>query len=217
MRCAAVRAGTLLTTALITAAVADMGTEFAENCGWLGGSLRDAQQQAVAPALLIGLAVGAALAAYVAFARIAPHDPLLRAMSGRRVRTMDLAAALAGSALCAIAMEGYETRFGGLSPFDPRSVLCSHAPALLAAFLLVAPLARGLVGAALRLAGHVGERAGSAIVQFLHRLSRARACPQAAQLCALTLHVPRLQPATAPGARGLRAPPRTALRSYFVT
>jgi hypothetical protein len=213
MRCAVVRAWTALTTALITAAVADAGTEFAENLGWLGGSVRDAQHQAVVPTLLIGLAIGAALAAFVAFARIAPRDPVLRCMSGWRARMTDLAIALAGSALFTIAMEGYETRFGGVSPFDPRSVVCSHAPALLLAFVFVAVIARGIVSGTLRLATRASELATSVLVEFLHKICGARVAQSAVHTSAFTLHVLHLPPAIADGACGLRAPPRSILSS----
>lgn len=209
MRCAIVRAWTSLATALLTAAVADAGTEFAENLGWLGGSVRDVQHEAVAPTLLFGLAAGAALAAFAAFARIAPHDPLLRCMSGWRARTADLTIALAGSALCTIAMEGYETRFGGLSPFDPRSVVLSHALPLLVAFVFVAAIARVSIRAALRVASHAGELAASVLVEFLHKISRAQVAPGAVHTSAFTLHVLHLPPAIADGACGRRAPPRS--------
>lgn len=216
MRSVVVRAGVSLTTALITAALADVGTEFAENLGWLGGSVRDAQQEAVVPTLLIGLAIGAALAGFVVFARIGPQDPLLRSMRGLWARTTDLAIALAGSALFTIVMEGYETRFGGVSPFDPRSVVCSHALALLVAFVLVAAVARGLVSAALRLAGHAGALATSAVVQFIHRIVRARTVLGAAHISAFTLHVVHLPPAIAEGACGFRAPPHSILSAYHI-
>jgi hypothetical protein len=217
MRCVVVRAGAWLTTALIAAALADAGTEFAENLGWLGGSLRDAQHEAVAPTLLIGLAIGAALAAFVAFARLAPHDPLLRSMRGFRELTADLAIALAGSALWTIAMEGYETRFGGVSPFDPRSVVCSHAPALLVAFVLVAPVVWGVVRNLLCLARRAGECATGAIVQFLRKISHASVPPGTVHTSAFALHVVHLLPAIADGVYGLRAPPHSTLSGYFVT
>jgi hypothetical protein len=216
MRCAIVRAWTSLATALLTAAVADAGTEFAENLGWLGGSVRDAQHEAIVPALILGLAAGAALAAFVAFARIAPQDPLLRCMSGWRARTADLAIALGGSALCTIAMEGYETRFGGLSPFDPRSVVLSHAIPLLVAFVFVAAIVRVSIRAALRLASRAGELAASVLVEFLHKISRAQVAPGAVHTSAFTLRVLHLPPAIADGACGLRAPPRSIPSYAFI-
>jgi hypothetical protein len=217
MRSLVVRAGTSLTTALITAALADAGSEFAENLGWLGGSVRDVQHEAIAPTILIGLAIGAALAAFVAFARITSRDPVVRGMSGLNALTTDLAIALAGSALCTIAMEGYETRFGGLSPFDPRSVVCSHAPALLIAFVVVAPIVCGIVGKTLCVARDAGDRATSVIGQFLRKISRAAVPSGAIHTSAFTLHVVHLSPAIAGGVYGLRAPPRSTLCSYSVT
>src|ERR1700727_2350528 len=108
MSSAIVRAWAALATALLAAAAADAGTELAENLGWLGTSIRDAHQESVLPTLLVGLAIGVALAAFVGFARIAPRDPLLRCLDGWRARAIDLSIALAGSTLCTIAMEGYD-------------------------------------------------------------------------------------------------------------
>ncbi|MGA7356220.1 MAG: hypothetical protein WBW76_12400 [Candidatus Cybelea sp.] len=217
MRSLVVRAGTALTTALMTAAVADAVTEFAVNLGWLGGSVRDAQHEAIAPTFLIGLAIGTALAAFVAFARITPRDPLLRSMSGLHALVSDPAIALAGSALCTIAMEGYETRFGGLSPFDPRSVVCSHALALLVAFVVVAPIVWGIIGKALYVARNAGECATSAIGQFLQKIFQANVGPETAHTSAFTLHVVHLSPAIADGVYGLRAPPRSIYSGCSVT
>jgi hypothetical protein len=217
MRYAMVRAWTSLATALLTAAIADAGTEYAQNLGWLGGGLHDTQHEAVAPTLLLGLAIGAALAAFVAFARIAPYDPLLRRMNGLGARAMDLGCALAGSALCTIAMEGYETRFGGLSPFDPRSVVLSHALALLVAFVVVAAVLHRALRAALALASQAGELAAGALVEFLHKICRAAVAPGAVHTSAFTLHVLHLPPAIADGACGLRAPPRSNLPRYSIT
>lgn len=201
------RAGIALTTALITGAVADISTEFAENLGLLGGSVRDVTHQAVLPAFLIGLAVGVALATFVVFSRITAGDPLLHCMSGVRARIVDLTTALAGSALVTIVMEGYETRFGGLSPFDPGSVVCAHAPALLAAFLVVAPIARGAINAALRVASSMGECASNVVAQFLRRVLRARVPPGAVHTSTFTLRCLHLPPEIAGGACGRRAPP----------
>jgi hypothetical protein len=217
MRVAIVRLWTSVAVAVVTGAVADAGTEFAENLGWLGGSVRDAQHQAVMPTLLIGLAIGAALAAFVAFAGIAPRDPLFRYMSGWRAPAIDLAVALAGSELCAIAMEGYETRFGGLSPFDPRSVLCAHAPALLIAFVLIAAIARGITKVTLEAARRAGELATNAVVEFLHRAPRARVAAAIVHTSAYMLRVAHLPAAVDEGVLGFRAPPRSLLSGYFVT
>jgi hypothetical protein len=217
MRYAIVRAWTALATALLTAAVADAGTEFTANLGWLGGSVRDAQHEAIVPTFLLGLAAAAALGAFVAFARIAPRDPLLRRLGDWRARAIDLVCALAGSALCTIAMEGYETRFGGLSPFDPRSVVLSHALALLVAFVVVAVTVRGILSAALRFASRAGELAAGVLSEFLHKIAGVRVAPAAVHTSAFSLHVAHLPPAIADGACGLRAPPRSTLPDYAIT
>jgi len=209
MRYTLVCVWTSLATALLTAAIADATTEFAVNLGWLGGSLHDNQHEAVVPTLLFGVAVGAALLTYIVFARVTPRDPLLRRLGALRARASNLGCALAGSALCTVAMEGYETGFGGLSPFDPRSVILSHALALVIAFVLVAAIVNRVLRAALALASHAGELATGALVQFFHKLRRPQVAPGAVYSSAFTLHVLHLPPAIADGACGLRAPPRS--------
>ena len=168
-------------------------------------------------ALLVVLVVVGALAVYAAFARIAPRDQLFRCAGRLRARATDLAAALAGSALCTVAREGYETRFGGLSPFDPRSVVCSHALALLVAFVVVAPIVWAVISEALRFARHAGECATSVIAQFLRKISHASVVPGVAHTSAFTLRVVHLSPAIADGVYGLRAPPHSILFGYSVT
>lgn len=52
-------------------------------------------------------------------------------------------------------MEGYETHFGGLSPFDPRTILMHDAPATIVMYLAVFAAVRSFVGAFVRTAAHV--------------------------------------------------------------
>jgi len=212
MRYATVRAWTSLATALLTAAIADAGIEFAANLGWLGGSFRDDQHEAIAPTLLLGTVVAAALIAFIVFARVAPGDPLLRRLNTFRVRATDLACALLGSAVCTIAMEGYETRFGGLSPFDARSVILSHALALAITFVVVAAVIHYVLRRALALASQARELAAGVLGVFFHKLFRTRVARGATYTSSVfTLSVLHLPPAIADGACGLRAPPHSIL------
>jgi hypothetical protein len=217
VRSAIVRAWTAVATALLTAAVADGWTECAENLGWLGGSARDIQQQSVEPVFLLGIIVAGALAVFVAFAKIASQDPLLRCAHRLRARATDLALALAGSAVLTIAMEGYETRFGGLSPFDPRSVILSHTLPLLVAFVLVAVVVQRGLRCALHIAKQAGQLAASTLVEFLYKVTRPAVGQRAVHASVFALRVLHLPPAIADGACGLRAPPRATLHSCFAT
>jgi hypothetical protein len=203
--------------AILAAAAADAGTEFAENSGWLGGTLHDSQHEAILPALGLGAAVTVSLTIFILFARISPRDPLLLRLNGFRSRLFDIACAFCGSMLCVIAMEGYETRFGGLSPFDPRSVVLSHTLALVIAFLVAGAIVhcalRGAIGAASRASNVVVDF----LVEFLRKVLRSVVPPRAVALSAFRLYVPHVPPGIAGGSRGFRAPPRAILSGYFVT
>ncbi len=214
MRFAIVRAWTAAAASLLAAAAADAGTEVAANSGWLGGGLPDNQHEAVLPTLAIGLAVALSLLAFVLLARIAPRDPLLLRMRALRVRLADIAWAFSGSVLCIAAMEGAETQFGGLSPFDPRSVVVTHLPALLVASLIVGVL----VHCALRVAIGIAARASVAVTDFFVGIfrRRERSASRATRLSAFEVFVSRVPLGIADGWRGLRAPPRSLRLSYFI-
>jgi hypothetical protein len=209
VRLALVRAWAVVAAAILAAAAADAVTEFAENSGWLAGTLRDDQHQAVLPALLLGTAVTLVLIAFVLFARVSLRDPLVSRMTDLRTRSIDIACAFFGSMVCVVAMEGFETRFGGISPFDPRSVVLSHTPALLVAFLVMGTI----VHCALRSAICTASRASGAVVEFLAEFLRRRqrpvAVPRMVALSAFELYVVHVPLAIAGGSRGFRAPPRS--------
>jgi hypothetical protein len=209
MRFALVRGWAVAATAIVAGAIADAGTEFAENSGWLAGTLRDDQHQAILPALLLGTALTLGLILFVLLARISPRDPLLIRMDDLRTRFIDIASAFCGSMLCVVVMEGYETRFGGLSPFDPRSVVLSHTLALIVAFVVTGTV----VYCALRSALRTASRASSAVVEFLaeflRKLFGMTAAHRAPALSAYELDVLHVPFAIARGSCGFRAPPRS--------
>jgi hypothetical protein len=214
MRFALVRAWAAAATAILAAAAADAVTEFAENNGWLGGTLRDGQHEAMVPALLLGASVALSLALYVLLARISPRDLLVVRLNDVRVRLADLACGFCGSALSVVAMEGYETRFGGVSPFDPRSVVVSHAPALIVAFLVTG----AIVHCALRCAIRTASRASVVVeyfVQFLRRLFAVICTPQTVAHSAFELRCLRVALGIAGGSHSLRAPPRSTRPHYL--
>jgi hypothetical protein len=215
VRFALIRGWAALATAILAAVAADVSAEFAENGGWLGGALRDNQHEAVLPALLLGTSAALSLIFFVMLARIGPGDPLLGRANHSGTRLVEAACSFCGSVLCVIAMEGYETRFGGLSPFDPRSVVMSHALPLIAAFLVTGAIVHCVLRAAIRAASHASSLVGAVFAGFLRKLRSTGAPAKEGRVSAFVLYVVHVPHAIA-GARGLRAPPRS-IPSYCFT
>lgn len=216
VRFAIIRGWATLATALLAAVGSDIATEFAENRGWLGGAGTDNQHEAVLPALLFGAVVALSLILFVLLARIRPGDPLLSRIDHFRTRCVDIASSLVGSLLCVIAMEGYETRFGGLSPFDPRSVILSHALPLIVTFAITGAIAhyalRAAIAAASRASGFISEVLG----EFLRWRADDRRSSEVARVSAFVLEIVHVPFALALGSRGLRAPPRAIVARYLI-
>ena len=216
MRFAVVRGWMVLAAAILTGAMADAVTELAENASWLGGSVRDNQQQAIVPTLILGAAIALGLMLFILLARIAPRDPLLTRMNDLRRWIVDSGAALCGSVICVLAMEAYETRFGGLSPFDPRSIVLSHTFALIVAFAIVGTILHCVLRGAIRVASRAGTVVASFVAAFLRRPAHQTTSPRAISLSAFTLKVSHAPPGVAIGSRGLRAPPRSNFLLNFL-
>jgi len=208
MRYRLVRIWAVLTIGLLAGGVSDAGTEFSALFGWLGATTRDVDHQGILPALAIGLTLALGLVAYIIGARIASSDPLLRRLDDARARTVDAVAAFAGSCVTVVAMEAYETHFGGLAPFDANSIVIQHAPILVLSFVTIAVAARMMLGAAIRCAARSGALAAALLTSFL-KISRSHAAtPKHATMphpdisCSqIAVEIVR--------SRGLRAPPRT--------
>ena len=211
-----IRGWAALATAILAAIGSDVTTEFAENCGWLGGALRDNQHEAILPALLLGAIVTLSMLLFVLFARIRPGDPLLCRIGELKTRALDMTCALFGSVLCIIAMEGYETRFGGLSPFDPRSVDLAHALPLVVTFAVMAAIVHHLLHDAIRTANRASHFVVEVFAEFLRKLLRDSATPRVAQAAAFTLRIVHVPFAFAYGSRGLRAPPSSIASRYVI-
>jgi|HubBroStandDraft_5_1064220.scaffolds.fasta_scaffold01957_2 hypothetical protein len=207
MRFALVRTWAVVAAALLTGAAADASTEFFENAHWLAGNVRDDQHQGILPALALGAAVSFALLFFVLLARIARHDPLLTRMNDVRRRLVDIAAALCGSMLCVIGIEGYETRFGGLSPFDPRSVVISHTVALIVAFAVVGTMLHCMLRGAVRIASRAGSTVACFVAAFLRKLVQAARSPGVLSSSAFALDARHTPAGVATRSRGMRAPP----------
>lgn len=216
MRLTFIRGWAVLATAILAAAAADAGTEFAANSGWFGATLRDDQHQAVVPALLLGAAVTLSLLLFVLLARISARDPLLLRMNDLRRRLVDIVCAYCGSMLAVVAMEGYETRFGGLSPFDPRSVVLSHTLALIVAFVVIGAIVHCALRSAIRIAGRASDAVVAHFFAFLRRLLKVIAAPGALALSASEPNVVHVPLGIASRARALRAPPASIRSHSFV-
>jgi len=207
MRYALVRLWAVLTIGLLAGVLGDVGTEFSANYGWLGGTTRDVDHQGVVPVFAIAVMLALSLAAYVVGSRIAPGDPLVRRLDDLRARAVDAIVAFAGSCATVVAMEGYETHFGGLAPFDAHSVVVAHAPILVLTFVTIAVAARMMLGAAIRCAARSGALVAALFTSFL-RIPRS--------LPATSKHATQPHPDAscshvAPEivkSRGLRAPPQ---------
>jgi len=216
VRFAVVRIWAAAATAILGAAVADAATEFAANGGWLGAGLRDNDHQAVLPAFVIGAAVALFLLLAVLLSRVSPRDPLSLRIATLRTRLGDVLCAFSGSALCIVVMEGYETRFGGLSPFDARSVVVSHAPALLVAFLAMGALVHCALRVAVRAAADASVAVAAFLEAFLGRDFGNGAPRDAVRISAFELRVAHVPSLLARGSRGFRAPPRSMHPRYTV-
>ncbi len=207
MRALLVRMAAWFAPALLAAASADATSEFAENAGWLGGSARDGHQEAILPVLLLGVAIALALAGYVACARMTAGDlSVLRACT-LRTYVFDVSIALAGSLLCVLAMEGYETRFGGVSPFESGSVVVSHLPLLLAAFTIVTLVVKSAMRELLRAAERAGTRMASALGEFVRKLLLLATGLRGSHRFGYSLCVLHLPNPVDGGGYALRAPP----------
>jgi hypothetical protein len=208
MRYILVRIWAVLTIGLLAGVLGDVGTEFSATFGWLGAATRDVDHQGVLPAFAITLILALGLAAYVVGSRIAPNDALIRRLDDARGRAVDAIAAFIGSFATVVAVEGYETHFGGLAPFDANSTIIAHAPILVLSFVTIAVAARMMLGSAIRCAARSGALAAALLISFI-RFSRS--------LPATAKHATRPHPEAscshvAPEivkSRGLRAPPPT--------
>ncbi|MGC2131539.1 MAG: hypothetical protein WA629_15750 [Candidatus Aquilonibacter sp.] len=205
-----VRLWSVVIVGLLSGVLGDAGTELFGTLGWLGRGALDSDHQGLLPTSIAALICALGLGLYVIGSRIAPSDPLLRELDDRYARALDACTAFAASWLTVIAIEGYETRFGGVAPFDAGSTIVAHAPALLVSFLAIAIVARALLGAAIRWTARSGAAAVALLIAFLRKQRAAIAAPKhCAALFPDAIHshdVPELISACGP-----RAPPLPTL------
>jgi hypothetical protein len=160
----AVRIWSAIATAIASAALVGGGIAMLANLGWLGGSSRDYHEEGVA------WFAGAAVLVVVALAVAIVASPRRRGSSAHTAR-WERAAMVVGTLglTCAVIFvkEALETRCGGTAPFDAGSILIQHAPAILIAYGIVAPLVAAVVRYSLRVAVAAGEIAIETLVRFL--------------------------------------------------
>ncbi|MGA8796380.1 MAG: hypothetical protein WB526_04835 [Candidatus Cybelea sp.] len=207
MRYALVRIWAVLTVGLLAGVLGDAGTELCGVLGWLGDATRDVDHQGLLPALAVTLTLAFGLAAYVVGSRIAASDPLLRRLDDAGARVVDAIGAFVVSGVTVVAIEYYETHFGGLAPFDARSVVIAHAPILVLSFLTIAVGARMTLGAAIRFAARTGAAAAALLTSFLRVLRSYAATPKHATVRHPETSCSRVVSEIV-NSRGLRAPPR---------
>ncbi len=211
---AAVRLWAAAATALAAAAAADSLTEFLSNTGLLGGgAVRDVHHESVLPVLLLALTMLLALALAVALGARRAHR--FSFVSRSRIEASCWAAGtLLATLLIVLVMEAYETRFGGVTAFDPRAVIWTHAPAAFAACAVVAAGVNRLVAVCLRAALAAGRAVADVLVRILDvGAGSGAATPGALAFETLPVRGP-LMPAT--GAHRLRAPPRRRSTAPFL-
>ncbi len=113
---------------------------------------------------------------------------------------------VAGAMSVILLMEGYETHFGGLSPFDPHAVLMHDAPATIVVYIAVFAIARWLIDRFAQVVGAAGLILGAAF--SLIRRNRSGGAP---------LRRERSKPVLSPARNvcsrqgELRAPPRATV------
>jgi len=155
--------------------------------------------------LLAGVAAIVLLALYVGVTRVAPGNQVAAHLQNWRGRLVDAGAALAFGSVLLVAMENYETAFGGPPALGADSIVVAHAPALLGALILTTIAVRTLLSVLIRFAIRAGNAAAHAIATFRPHSARCEAA--AFSMPAFVACAATLQPAIAGRARGLRAPP----------
>jgi hypothetical protein len=160
----AVRICSAVVTALASSALVGGGIAALSNAGWLGGSARDFHEEGVAWFGIAAAALLFGLAAYIVFF-------VRRADWRAGYPAAERYAMAAGTLLLTwgfvVLKEALETQCGGLEPFDPGSILVQHAPAVLVAYALVAPLIGAIVRCCLSVAIAAREIAIVTLARFL--------------------------------------------------
>ncbi|HEY3675520.1 MAG TPA: hypothetical protein VGK84_05970 [Candidatus Tumulicola sp.] len=197
---------------MASAALVGGGIAALSNAGWLGGSATDTHEEGVAWFAVAAAVLLAALAACIVCSRRrdewrARVAPLERVAIG--AVTLTLACGFI------VFKEALETHCGGVAPFDAGSILVQHAPAILLAYGLIAPLVGLIVRACLCLAIVAREIAIVTLARFLSIVRPA--LPPAGFERACGARVTRRALALLLGSLSFRAPPVLPMLGSFST
>jgi hypothetical protein len=122
--------------ALSAAVIGDAVTEMAANL--LAGHAVDAHHESLLPAGGIAALLVAVVCGFAVAAGRAQAEAFAGILSARPIRIGFFVATAMLTLAIVVAMEGYETRFGGMSAFDARSVLAQYMVPTLLAYACVA-------------------------------------------------------------------------------
>jgi hypothetical protein len=150
MRCAALVLWAACTIALSAAVIGDAATEWLANLA--AGHIVDAHHESLLPAAVCAAALLVTLCAFAVFAGRACAEAYARLIAAPWLHVLFLIATAVLTLAVVVAMEGYETHFGGVNAFDARSVLAQHLLPSLGAYACVAGLIDRLVRACVRAA-----------------------------------------------------------------
>jgi hypothetical protein len=208
----AVRIWSAIVTAMASAALVGGGIAALSNAGWLGGSATDTHEEGVAWFAIAAAVLLSVLAACIVCSR-RRDEWRARVPVTERVAIGALTLTLTCGFI--VFKEALETHCGGLAPFDAGSILVQHAPAILLAYALIAPLVGLIVRGCLCLAVVAREIAIVTIARFLAIVRPA--LPSADFVRACGARVTRRALALLLGSLSLRAPPVPSMLGSFST
>jgi hypothetical protein len=208
----AVRIWSATVTAMASAALVGGGIATLSNAGWLGGSATDTHEEGVAWFAVAAAVLLAALAARIVCSRCR-DEWRARVPAAERMAMGALTLTLACGFI--VFKEALETHCGGLAPFDAGSILVQHAPAILLAYALIAPLVGLIVRGCLCLAVVAREIAIVTIARFLAIVRPALPSADFARACGA--RVTRRALALLLGSLSFRAPPVRSMLGSFST
>ena len=141
---------TMSAVALSAAVLGDALTEAAAN--FIAAHPVDGHQEALVPCAILSAIAMALVCLWAATAGRAGAKALADALESKRLHLLVWLATAALTLAIVVAMEGYETRFGGVAAFDARSVLALYFWPSLVTYACVAALADRLLRACMCLA-----------------------------------------------------------------
>ncbi|HEY5340396.1 MAG TPA: hypothetical protein VIK27_05160 [Candidatus Aquilonibacter sp.] len=142
-----------LSVALAAAVCANACTEWLANL--MTGGVHDLHHESLLPAAIAAVVVTASLVIALLGLRIRREDGFARMHRSRGARLAFVLATALLTACVLVAMEGYETYFGGVAVFDPHSIVMSHLWLVALAYAVSAIAIDRMLRACLRIAARV--------------------------------------------------------------